>query len=456
MRVLVAGAGIIGLTTAVGLRAAGHAVHLVAPELAAVLAGPAPDPSRLRVAGATHAAAGMLAPVAETQHGQDALGPLLRRAWAGWPALIELLTAAGAGSTGHRTEGSWIVAADAADRDAWAHLLARTGPDDGRLTPVTARALRSASPALAPGLAGGWDAPDDHQVDPRALAATLLRALIRPACDVLPGPSARLTAGQVTEAVQEEEHVRVRIRSAGDGGVQGDAPGESVPTADAGRRPEAVGEAEATADVAVLAAGLGHGLIAGDPTATPLPLRPVHGDVLRLRVPADQLLPGEDHLLDRTVRGLVHGRQVYLVPRADGTLVVGATAREDRLAGTRAGGVLDLLQDACTLVPALRDCELHQVHTAARPGTPDDRPCLGALPHAPRIVVSTGYHRHGILLAPWAAEAGCALAEHAGGVLPQIDPTLAATLAAADPARFDGTSAHAPTTCQSDARSAHA
>lgn len=432
MHTLVAGAGIIGLTTAVRLRAAGHAVHLVAPELDAVLEGPTPDPARLRVAGATHAAAGMLAPVAETQHGQDALGPLLRRAWAGWPALVRLLDAAGAGPTGHRTEGSWIVAADAADRDAWAHLLSRIGPDDGRLAPVTSRTLRSGSPALAPGLAGGWDAPDDHQVDPRALAVALLRALVTPASDVLPGPSARLTAGRVTEVVQEGHRVRVGIHT-----------------------DETTGQAEAGADVVVLAAGLGHGGIAGDPAALPLPLRPVHGDVLRLRVPADQLLPGEDHLLERTVRGLVHGRQVYLVPRADGTLVVGATAREDRLAGTRAGGVLDLLQDACTLVPALRDCELVEAHTAARPGTPDDRPCLGPLPRSPRIVVSTGCHRHGVLLAPWAAEAGLALAEHAGGVLPEIDQGLAETLAAADPTRFAGAAAPDPTPCQTHARSTH-
>ena len=425
MHALVAGAGIIGLATAMRLRAAGHAVHLVAPELDAVLATSPPDPSRLRVAGATHAAAGMLAPVAETQHGQDALGPLLRRAWAGWPALIELLTAADAGPTGHRTEGSWIIAADAADKDAWAHLLARTRPDDGRLTPATSRTLRACVPVLAPGLAGGWDAPDDHQVDPRALAVALLSALTCTTSAVLPGPPARLIPGRVLEAVQEGERVRVRIQ-----------PTEA--------RDEATGEAEVAADVVVLATGLGHGTIGGDPSETPLPLRPVHGDVLRLRVPADQLLPGEDHLLDRTVRGLVHGRQVYLVPRADRTLVVGATVREDRLAGTRAGGVLDLLQDACTLVPAVRDCELLETHTAARPGTPDDRPCLGALPHAPRILVSTGYHRHGILLTPWAAEAGCALAAHAGGAGPAPDPGLAATLVPADPARFQPSSTPNP------------
>ncbi|MBN6761838.1 FAD-dependent oxidoreductase, partial [Micrococcus luteus] len=149
--------------------------------------------------------------------------------------------------------------------------------------------------------------------------------------------------------------------------------------------------------------GLGHRGIGGAATAVEVPLRPVHGDVLRLRVRPEQLLPGESHLITRTVRGLVHGRQVYLVPRADGTLVVGASAREDGLAGTSAGAVLDLLADAAAILPAVRECELVEITTAARPGTPDDAPRVLAVPEAPGAVVATGFHRHGILLAPWAA-----------------------------------------------------
>ena len=125
--------------------------------------------------------------------------------------------------------------------------------------------------------------------------------------------------------------------------------------------------------------------------------------MLRLRVRPEQLLPGESHLITRTVRGLVHGRQVYLVPRADGTLVVGASAREDGLAGTCAGAVLDLLADAAAILPAVRECELVEITTAARPGTPDDAPRVLTVPEAPGAVVATGFHRHGILLAPWAA-----------------------------------------------------
>ena len=374
MHVAVVGAGIIGLTAAVRLRAAGHAVTLIAPELDA-----AGRPHA--VAGATHAAAGMLAPLAETQFSQDDLAPLLQAGWEAYPALVDLLAAFTDVETGFLAQGAWIVAADPSDARAWDHVLEHASILGRRVEPVSVRALRRAEPALAPGLAAGFDAPDDHQVDPRRLAAACvaaLRAETGPDGGPLPagaGPAARFLAGRVTAADPEGEGVRLTLA---DGDVL-------------------------TADGAVLAAGLGHRGIGGAATAVEVPLRPVHGDVLRLRVRPEQLLPGESHLITRTVRGLVHGRQVYLVPRADGTLVVGASAREDGLAGTSAGAVLDLLADAAAILPAVRECELVEITTAARPGTPDDAPRVLAVPEAPGAVVATGFHRHGILLAPWAA-----------------------------------------------------
>ncbi|MCG7421843.1 FAD-dependent oxidoreductase [Micrococcus sp. ACRRV] len=372
MHVAVVGAGIIGLTAAVRLRAAGHAVTLIAPEL-----DTAGRPHA--VAGATHAAAGMLAPLAETQFSQDALAPLLQAGWKGWPLLVDLLAGFSDVGTGFRAEGSWIVAADPSDVLAWEHVLAHASALGRRVEPVAVRALRRAEPALAPGLAAGFDAPDDHQVDPRRAAAACLAALVAeagPDGGPLPagaGPAARLVSGTVTSTDPVGSGVGLTLESG----------------------------AAIDADAAVLAAGLGHRGIGGAATAE-VPLRPVHGDVLRLRVRPEQLLPGEDHLITRTVRGLVHGRQVYLVPRADGTLVVGASAREDGLAGTSAGSVLDLLADAAAILPAVRECELAEVTTAARPGTPDDAPRVEVVPGAP-VVVATGFHRHGILLAPWAA-----------------------------------------------------
>lgn len=433
MHVAVVGAGMIGLCTAVRLRAAGHRVTVIAPELpseagrpvdaSAATADAAPW-GAFRPDGATTAAAGMLAPLAETQHSQDALAPLLAAGADRWPAQLRRLARWTDAPTGHDARGSLVVGADRADVDQWAHVLARAEHRGRRAEPLTSSALRRRAPALAPGLAGGFAAPDDHALDPRRTARACLAALLAPV-DRRPrqerddrGPSPALDAGP-------PELVRGRVRAV----VQS---GEAVQvTVDR----EAHGEAAdgLGADVVVLAAGLGRAEIGGAPAAEPVPLRPVHGDVLRLRMPATS--PGGAPLLPGPVRALVHGRSVYLVPRDDGELVVGATVREDRQAGTPAGAVLDLLADAAVVLPEVRECVLAEVSTAARPGTPDDLPHVGALAAAPRVLVATGGHRHGILLAPWIADAVLGLAERAAG-LPVTDPDALELTATTRPDRF--------------------
>ncbi|MGW5853672.1 FAD-dependent oxidoreductase [Micrococcus sp. 2A] len=389
MRCVVVGAGIVGLATAVRLRDAGHEVTVIAPDLDAPAVGDA----------ATHAAAGMLAPLGETQYSQSGLGALLARSWALTGDLVARIEAGGA-SAGHRVEGAWLVGAEPADARRWRETLAAVdaaGADQAPaaepgtalrlprpVAPVTVAALRRAEPALSPALAGALDAPDDDQLDPRrARAAALTRLAADDGVHLVPARA--VTVHQVGEEVE--------VTTAG-------CAGTAQPI---------------TADVAVLAAGLGHAALGGDPAALPLPLRPVHGDILRLRVPASLLAPGEEHLLSRTVRALVGGRPVYLVPRAGGGLVLGATSREDREAGTPAGAVLDLLEDAARILPAIRDCLLEEVTTRARPGSPDDAPFLGPLPDAPRVIVCTGHHRHGVLLAAWSAHAALELVRRAAG-----------------------------------------
>lgn len=93
--------------------------------------------------------------------------------------------------------------------------------------------------------------------------------------------------------------------------------------------------------------------------------------MLRLRVP-EALRP----LVTRTIRGVVQGNAVYIVPRADGTIVLGATTREDDMVGVRAEGVHQLLRDAHRLVPGILDCEIYEMTAKARPGSPDDVPWL--------------------------------------------------------------------------------
>ena len=178
------------------------------------------------------------------------------------------------------------------------------------------------------------------------------------------------------------------------------------------------------AGTVVLAAGCRSGSIDGVPDAARPPVRPVKGQILTLRQdPADPLV-------SRTLRGLVRGSSIYLVPRDDGRVVVGATVEErgwDRRA--TAGGAYELLRDALALVPGLDDAELVAVRTGLRPGSPDDLPMVG--PSATEgLVVATGHHRNGILLTPITAEAVAAVVLGGPGPGPEMAPC--------DPRRFAG------------------
>ena len=140
--------------------------------------------------------------------------------------------------------------------------------------------------------------------------------------------------------------------------------------------------------VTVVAAGLGTAELTG------LPVRPVKGLVLRLR--------GEPGLLRHIVNGYVDGRHVYLVPRADGEVVVGATQEERADSTVTAGAVLELLRSATDIVPELAEFELTETIVRHRPSTPDNAPLLGRL--GPGVVVAAGHHRNGVLLTPVTAD----------------------------------------------------
>lgn len=147
----------------------------------------------------------------------------------------------------------------------------------------------------------------------------------------------------------------------------------------------------ADADTVVLANGI------DAPTLWPgLPIRPVKGEVLRLR-----WRRGCMPLLQKVIRARVHGRQVYLVPRADG-VVVGATQYEHgRDTAPSVAGVRELLDDACEVMPALGEYELAECAAGLRPMTPDNLPIVGRLDD--RTLVAAGHGRSGFLLAPWTA-----------------------------------------------------
>ena len=366
--VIVVGAGVVGLATAVELASRGHAVTVLDP-----------DPA----SGATHFAGGMLAPTAEVVYQQDPLFPLMRASGAWYPELIDLVASHTDLPTGYRDEGTLVVAADRADAQPLTALADYQSLHGMEVERITVREARRAEPLLSPRLAGAVSIPGDTQVFPRQWAAALLSAAQKLGVRFFRTPAHAIDA----------EHGVVR-----------------TPTG------------EFHADDVVLAAGLGARDVEWAQSAglerSPLQLRPVYGDILRLGVP-EHLRP----LLNRVVRGFVEDRPVYLIPRHDGTLAIGATTREDSLASAQAGGVYALLRDAIRLLPAVEECEFLEASAGARPGTPDDLPYLGRV--GAKLVISTGYFRHGILLTALAARCTSELVEHSE---PSIDLTACSPL----------------------------
>ncbi|MFH5878165.1 glycine oxidase ThiO [Arthrobacter sp. NA-172] len=371
--VAVIGGGVIGLGIAWEARRSGRSV---------VLIDPAP------ASGATFAAAGMLAPVSELHYQEEDLLELMLESSALWPDFQRNVTGSRTGpSTGYRTTPTLAVGADAADRRALADLRDVQLANGLVVESVPLREAREREPLLSPQISCAFDIPGDHQVDPRRLASAILDAL----AGHQPGDSSWIAGA--------EDGFAVHDTAAGllweDGRVVG---------------VELDSGANVIATETVVANGLDAARLNGLPDGLFLPLRPVYGDILRLRVP-EHLQP----LVTATVRGMVRGVPVYIVPRDDGTVVIGATQREDGLSASggsahpvSAGGVYQLLRDAQALVPAVAELELLEATARARPGTPDNAPLLGRVKGSEGtvsgLIVASGFFRHGVLLTPAAAK----------------------------------------------------
>ncbi|MBT2586008.1 glycine oxidase ThiO [Arthrobacter sp. ISL-95] len=365
--VAVIGAGVIGLGIAHEARRQGRSVALIDP-----------DPA----SGATFAAAGMLAPVSELHYQEEDLLELMLESSRLWPSFVEGLHQGG-GDNGYRTTPTLAVGADAADRTALADLRSVQLAAGLGVEPLALRDARQREPLLSPQISCAFDIPADHQVDPRILAACLLTGLSSHVPEDHSWVAGANDGFAVSSPARRLLWDRGRVT-----GVQLESGGMVL------------------ARETVVANGLGAPQLSGLPWGLSLPVRPVYGDILRLRVP-EHLQP----LVSSTVRGMVRGIPVYIVPRDDGTVVIGATQREDGLSASSdavsAGGVYQLLRDAQVLVPAVAELELLEATARARPGTPDNAPLLGRV-NGPTgevggLVIATGFFRHGVLLTPVAA-----------------------------------------------------
>ncbi|NMI01937.1 glycine oxidase ThiO [Pseudonocardia acidicola] len=368
-RLAVLGGGVIGLSSAWRAASAGWQVTLL---------DPAPG------SGASWVAGGMLAPVTEAWPGEEDLLALGVDSVGRWPGFAAELDAAAGRPAGLRTEGTVVAATGSGDRaelDALAAHLERLGRPTERLS---GRELRRLEPAIGPDVRGGLSVPGDLAVDNRMLLAAL-RA-----------------AGEKAGVTFEARSAR-RVREDG-GRVAGVCCAEGP---------------DVDADVVLVCAGAYSSAL--HPTLEGL-IRPVKGEILRLARRTGAFPPPR-----RTVRALVDGRPVYAVPRDGDGLVVGATQAETGFdTEVTVAGVRDLLRDIERVLPGVAEYALLEAAAGLRPGSPDNLPLIGA-PGPDGLLVATGHHRNGMLLAPVTADAVLALLR--GEPVPE-------SVRAADAARF--------------------
>ena len=324
--ILIVGGGVIGLAIAIELKRKGAKVTVV---------------SRDFTQAAAHAAAGMLAPLAEKLTSAPLLDLCLRSRWLypEWTQKLEELTGI---DTGYLPCG--ILAPRYSEPE--------TVAEADNAVWLDRQSIELYQPGLGDRVIGGWWYPEDGQVDNRCLMRSLLQA-------------AR------TLGIELKEGVSVKAIQQKQGRVNG------VLT-DAG---------QLTADRYVLAAGSWTNQL------MPLPVRPIKGQMLALKMPQKLHQPFP-------LQRVIYGDGVYLVPRQDGRLIVGATAEEvEWTPFNTPQGIQTLLSKTIELYPAAADWQIEDMWWGFRPGTPDELPILG---HSPceNLFLATGHYRNGVLLAP--------------------------------------------------------
>jgi glycine oxidase len=366
------GGGVIGLASA--WRAARAGARVVVLERA--------EPP----AGATNVAAGMLAPVGELSFGERELLAMMLASRELWPGFAAEVEAASGLETSFREDGALHVAID---RDEAGELRRRhelqveLGLDAEWLTP---RRCRELEPALTTTFVGGVLARGDASVDPRRLALALAAALREAGGELRTGT-------EVVDGLWDGDRL-VGVRTAPTAASTAQPSVLSNPVGDKGQR------VDVRADTVVLCNGAWSGQTPWLPPEARPPVRPVKGEVIELRPREGEPVPAER---------IVCSERVYIVPRPDGRLVIGATQEErgfDTL--VTAGGVHELLREAYRVIPEIAEMELIGMTSGLRPGTPDNLPIVG--PGAvDGLLLATGHFRNGIMLTPVTGDAVAAM-----------------------------------------------
>ncbi len=345
-RVIIVGGGVIGLGIGWQLAKAGCTISIYERDQAG--------------RAASWAAAGMLAPHAEVHFEERALLELGVQSCRMYPEWVAELEADSQTSVGYRADGTLIVGVDRDDARELEHLYESQQLLDLKVEWITGTEAREMEPLLSPKITAAIWSKDDHQVDNRAMVDALIRAY-------------RSVNGILHENTPVD---RIEV-------VNGKAEGIWVK-----------GNLE-EADVIVLAAGCWSSDIDGLPKAVQPPVRPVKGQMLALQMEEGIVL----HKVIRAPRAK-YPTDVYLVPKDDGRLVIGATNEEmDFDTRLTAGGLFELLRGTWEAVPGIYDLPVLETWTGLRPGSRDNAPILGKT-SVENLIMATGHYRNGILLTP--------------------------------------------------------
>jgi glycine oxidase len=330
--------------------------------------------------GASFASAGVLAPYVEG-HDSRPLRDVGRRSLALYPAFVERVVGAAGLPVAFRAIGTAEVATSAADIARLARSKATTDAEGVAAAWLEGAAAREAEPALAAHAAGVLHIPMHAAVDVPALT----------------------TASAAAARVLGAEFVPTAVQ-----GLAADGDGIAVTTTHGVQRAPQVVLATGAWSASLAPAG-----------AAPAPVKPIRGQLLHLVA-----APG-------TLRHIVWGPDIYLVPWTNGTVFVGATSEDVGFdERTTAAGVASLLDRATALVPALGGATFAAARQGLRPGSPDDLPYVGVSAVVPGLVYACGHYRNGALLAPLTAAlvAGLVAGDRSDPALGLLAPSRAGRL----------------------------
>jgi thiazole synthase len=293
---------------------------------------------------ASHAAAGMLAPGAEA----IPPGPMLdlcRRSLALYPDWVSKLEDLSGATTHYWACGILVPFEQPSDK-----LSADPSGSAERIW-LDQAAIHAAQPGLSQAVTGGWWLPEEGQIDNRALAQTLYQV-----AQIL---GIQIQEGVTVTAIQQQNGQIASLKTT-------------------------AGDWQA-----------GHYLMATGAwmqELLPLPIQPRKGQMLAVLAP------------DRPLYRILYGKDIYIVPRQDGRIIVGATNEPVGFTPHNTpSGIQTLLNGALQLYPSLGDLPIQDCWWGFRPATPDELPILGQS-HCPNLTLATGHYRNGILLTPITAK----------------------------------------------------